>query len=87
MGKLSIESDSPELTVLVFDGTDYDAMQKYKRMMSAEDAYSCLFDIEQKCREWAKYPPDSWSTEKCDMAYDLREKIIEIMNEYKLEEY
>lgn len=87
MTKLKIESDSPEVTVLVFDTSDYDAMEKYKRMMSVDDAYSCLFDIEQKCREWRKYHPDDWSEEKCDIAWDLQKQICQIISEHKLEEW
>ncbi len=87
MTKLKIESDSPEVTVLVFDNSDYDAMYKYKRMMTVEDVYSCIFEIEQKCRQWRKYPPDNWDEKKCDMAWDLQEEICDIISDYKLEDF
>jgi len=87
MGKLKIESDSKEVTVLVFDNTDYDAMAKYKRMITVDDAYSCLFDIEQKCREWRKYIPDDWTEEKAELAWDLQKAICDIIDEYKLADY
>ena len=79
--KLIIEMETTEATILVFDDTDFDAKQRRRRMETADDCYSCLLDIQQEIRRWWKYHPDSWTEEQVDFAYELSEKIIEIINE------